>query len=329
MVLDAVVLRTWPHGEADLWVTVVSSPAGLLSGVAKNALKSQRRFTGALVTATREDLMVARRQGTWYLEEALVTEPFRRIKSTATGFALACYGIETVLATHPEGPASRDAFGELVELLEHLESGRADLPLTRLAWDVKLLAALGLLPEVESCVVCATEIGTGAAWFDGRAGGTLCRGHAAAPRGAPVDPGGTSRQCSGVAGGAGGRARREGGGREEPGGSLRAEDPARSGRRTGRVDPDDLRQLVEEGEPGVEAVGEDSRLKLGAEARRLLSALPGRPFPLLGEPGPKGPDRLAARRATDLLMMWHLPLKILSLRVLEQLSRRSTSRMRS
>ena len=52
---DAVVLRTWPVHEADLIVSFFSRDYGRMRGVAKAALKSRKRFGGALepMTMTR------------------------------------------------------------------------------------------------------------------------------------------------------------------------------------------------------------------------------------------------------------------------------------
>ncbi len=49
---EAVVLRTWPVHEADLIVSFFTRDYGRLRGVAKAALKSRKRFGGALEPMT-------------------------------------------------------------------------------------------------------------------------------------------------------------------------------------------------------------------------------------------------------------------------------------
>src|SRR5260370_12190051 len=49
---EAVVLRTYPLGEADLLVTLFTREEGKVRGVARAAKKSQRRFGGALEPLT-------------------------------------------------------------------------------------------------------------------------------------------------------------------------------------------------------------------------------------------------------------------------------------
>src|ERR1035441_6850861 len=57
---EAVVLRTWPVQEADLIVSFFTRDYGRVRGVAKSAMKSRKRFGGAL-----EPMTVAR---AWFAE---------------------------------------------------------------------------------------------------------------------------------------------------------------------------------------------------------------------------------------------------------------------
>jgi len=57
---EAVVLRTWPLHEADLIVSFFTRDYGRVKGVAKSALRSRKRFGGAL-----EPMTVAR---AWFAE---------------------------------------------------------------------------------------------------------------------------------------------------------------------------------------------------------------------------------------------------------------------
>src|SRR5580698_511005 len=58
---EAVVLRTWPVHDADLIVSFFTRDHGRVKGVAKAALKSRKRFGGAL-----EPMTLAR---AWFAEK--------------------------------------------------------------------------------------------------------------------------------------------------------------------------------------------------------------------------------------------------------------------
>src|SRR5262250_2803389 len=49
---EAIVLRTYPLREADLLVTLFTRQEGKVRGVARSAMKSKRRFGGALEPLT-------------------------------------------------------------------------------------------------------------------------------------------------------------------------------------------------------------------------------------------------------------------------------------
>ena len=57
---EAVVLRTWPVHEADLIVSFFTRDYGRMKGVAKAALKSRKRFGGALEPMTAGARLVCR-----------------------------------------------------------------------------------------------------------------------------------------------------------------------------------------------------------------------------------------------------------------------------
>src|SRR3954470_3651655 len=49
---EAIVLRTWPFEEADLLVSLLTREQGRIKGVARHAMRSRRRFGGALEPMT-------------------------------------------------------------------------------------------------------------------------------------------------------------------------------------------------------------------------------------------------------------------------------------
>ena len=50
---EAIVLRTWPFHEADLLVSLFTRDQGKVKGVARHAMKSRKRFGGALEPGTQ------------------------------------------------------------------------------------------------------------------------------------------------------------------------------------------------------------------------------------------------------------------------------------
>jgi recombinational DNA repair protein (RecF pathway) len=148
--ISAVVLSSRVQGEADLRVTLLSEEVGLVRTTAKNALKSQKRFMGALFPATAVEALLGTYGGHLYVEEALVAQGYRGLKSRALPYAVACYALESIPATHPESMAAQEVCPLIRDFLDYLDGIPADLPLVRLSWDVKLCLALGLPPSGSS-----------------------------------------------------------------------------------------------------------------------------------------------------------------------------------
>src|ERR1700739_4673066 len=60
---EAMVLRTWPFHEADLLVSLFTREQGRVKGVARHAMKSRRRFGGALEPMTHVRARYTERRG--------------------------------------------------------------------------------------------------------------------------------------------------------------------------------------------------------------------------------------------------------------------------
>src|SRR4029077_5720552 len=60
---EALILRTYPFHEADLLVTLFTRAEGKVRGVAKSAMKSKRRFGGALEPLTYVTARWAEKEG--------------------------------------------------------------------------------------------------------------------------------------------------------------------------------------------------------------------------------------------------------------------------
>jgi DNA repair protein RecO (recombination protein O) len=161
--------------------------------IAKGARRSRKRFPGALDLLCLAAVQVERRRphGMARLEQARLVEPFAALRADPARFALGCYVAELVDRLAPEGaggPEARRLFEATVGALRTIAAGRPDARL-RVLLEVRLLAALGLAPELARCVRCGRPLEAGApALFHVAEGGALCRscarpGDAAVPVG--------------------------------------------------------------------------------------------------------------------------------------------------
>jgi DNA repair protein RecO (recombination protein O) len=171
---EALVLRTYPFHEADLLVTLFTRAEGKLRGVAKHAMRSRRRFGGALEPLTyvmahwqeKEKQELARLDSFDILSSPLTLEV-----SYPRAVALS-YVAELIDQLLPEREPNDDIFRLALSVIRRLTPGSIWMPLTY--FDLWIVRLIGLLPDLHACVVCGTTLNGSKAWFHPLADGLLC-----------------------------------------------------------------------------------------------------------------------------------------------------------
>jgi len=151
---EAIVLRTYPLRESDLLVTLFTRMEGKVKGVARAAMKSRRRFGGALEPLTyvrafyddRERQELARLDSCEVIESPLATEV-----SYTRAVALA-HVAELLDELMPDREASDAVFRLSLAVLQELRAEAVWMPLTY--FELWMTRLMGFLPEFSDCVVC-------------------------------------------------------------------------------------------------------------------------------------------------------------------------------
>jgi DNA repair protein RecO (recombination protein O) len=191
---EAVVLRTWPVHEADLIVSFFTRDYGKLRGVAKSALKSRKRFGGAL-----EPMTVAR---AWFVErrgqELARLDQLEIIRSPLSApvdparLTVLSFFAEVLEEALPEHDPQETVFRLLSSVLEHTTSVCSEtvqpwMPLTYFClWMTRLM---GLLPDISHCTVCGEALHPAEVFFSAHADGLFCRVHRNGPGSPTTDLG--------------------------------------------------------------------------------------------------------------------------------------------
>jgi DNA repair protein RecO (recombination protein O) len=204
---EAVVLRTWPVHEADLIVSFFTRDYGRMKGVAKAALKSRKRFGGAL-----EPMTLAR---AWFAErprqELVRLDQLEILRSPLSApvdharMAVLSFYAEVIDEALPEHDPQETVYRLLVSVLEHTTAVQSDIvqhpsseppisgptttgpqssglpstgpwmPLTYFSlWMTRLM---GLLPDIAHCMVCGDALDAGQVSFNAMADGLYCSLH--------------------------------------------------------------------------------------------------------------------------------------------------------
>ncbi len=163
---EAIVLKLTPTGEADCVVHLLCKTRGRRSAFARGARKSRKRFVGALqpFSHIRAGFTIQRTQRLDRLDYAEVATPYLELREDLSRIALASYYCELLNVFLAEGELYPTEYALMRFFLNRLRQHPATLK-HRLFFELRLLDALGFLPDVQSCAEDGSAL-SGAAWFD-------------------------------------------------------------------------------------------------------------------------------------------------------------------
>jgi DNA repair protein RecO (recombination protein O) len=176
---EAIVLRVVDFGESDRIAHLLTPATSRLTVIAKGARRSRKRFPGTLDLFNRLAVQVDRRRAAALarLEQARLVDSFPALRTQPARFGLACYVAELIDRLAPEGAGGRDArrlFDVALGALRAISARPPDARL-RVLLELRVLAALGLGPELARCVRCGGALDAAApVAFHVAEGGPLC-----------------------------------------------------------------------------------------------------------------------------------------------------------
>ncbi|MDE3187090.1 MAG: DNA repair protein RecO [Acidobacteriota bacterium] len=174
---EAVVLRTWPVNEADLIVSFFTRDYGRVKGLAKSALKSRKRFGGALepMTVARAWFAERPRQELVRLDQLEIVRSPLSAPVDAVRMAVLSLYAELLDQALPEHDPQETVFRLLVSVLEQTTVEQPWMPLTYFQlWMTRLM---GLLPDITRCTACGEALHGDEISFSSHADGLFCALH--------------------------------------------------------------------------------------------------------------------------------------------------------
>jgi DNA repair protein RecO (recombination protein O) len=151
---EAIILRARAYGESDKIVTFLTDDAGKLTGIAKGAKNSRRRFANCLDPLTRVRVHFRARPGaSMVFMESCELLRAAGVFSEPRKFAYASYLVELVdQLTEDEHPV-RELYDLLTEALDEIQRGAATAAFLR-AFELRLLRHAGYDPQLSGCARC-------------------------------------------------------------------------------------------------------------------------------------------------------------------------------
>jgi DNA repair protein RecO (recombination protein O) len=172
-----VVLRTWPVHEADLIISFFTRDYGRMRGVAKSALKSRKRFGGALepMTLARAWFAERPRQELVRLDQLEIIRSPLSTPVDAVRMTVLSFYAEVLDEALPEHDPQETVFRLLVGVLEQTTVEQPWMPLTY--FQLWLTRLMGLLPDFAHCTACGEALQASEASFNMQGDGLFCSIH--------------------------------------------------------------------------------------------------------------------------------------------------------
>ncbi len=168
---QGIVLRSYPFGDADRVVVLLSPNQGKIRTVAKGVRKTKSRFGGRLEPFTHVDLVLYEGRNLDTITQVAVLEPFPHLRLDLDAVVAAGTMVEAADAVAQEGESSIRLFLLLQRGLKALEQGerRQDLITSFL---LKLADVVGVAPSLVQCASCGRMDDLHRFSFGG--GGSIC-----------------------------------------------------------------------------------------------------------------------------------------------------------
>lgn len=175
---EAIILKTFPLGEADRLVSFLGRTTGRMRGVATGARRLKNRFGSTLELLSHVQIWFVEREtrDLVRIQQCELLESFHKAQSDyalSTGLAVVSEVAEQVL---PEHEANEAMFRLILLTAREVERrGSWVLPVSYFAfWTVRLS---GWLPRLDACATCAKPFGEDAAYQAVWHPGLLCGEH--------------------------------------------------------------------------------------------------------------------------------------------------------
>jgi DNA repair protein RecO (recombination protein O) len=157
VVTPAVVLRSRPYGESDKIVSFFTELHGKVTGIAKGAKRSRRRFANSLEPFSLVSLRFQERANASlaFINACDLIRVFKSLTAHLDRIAHASYFMEITDGLVGERDENRAIFTHLTNGLSRLDEHGSSL-LSLIFFELKLLALAGYQPHLGQCRRCGT-----------------------------------------------------------------------------------------------------------------------------------------------------------------------------
>lgn len=171
-----IVLHEMAVKDNDKRIILFTKEAGKATVFARGARKPGSPFLASTQLMAYGEFDLVEGRSAYTLASSELVHAFHPLRSDMEKLALAMYFLEFADYAVQEGEPDPPLLLLLLRALSALEKGRMPARLVRRVFELKAMAAMGLSPWLDNCLVCR-ELAGGMV-FSVREGGLLCKAHA-------------------------------------------------------------------------------------------------------------------------------------------------------
>ena len=155
----AIVLDSLDHGESDLIVTFFCKHHGRLTGIAKGAKRSKKRFVNKLEIFSSLRILHSTPQNNRlsFIAEADLLDGFLTLRKNICCYTAASVIREFILLATKEIEGDEELYPLLIWAYEGLNNGHSPL-LVLILFLIRFYAIIGYSPQLENCLQCGQQI---------------------------------------------------------------------------------------------------------------------------------------------------------------------------
>ena len=170
---EGIIFRQTKMVQGRRMILLFTKKYGKISVGSNVGDKGRSRTALALKPFTFGNYQIYEGRNYYELDRADAVTSYYGIGEDLDRYAAAAYALELTEKVVPEGLPQPQVFDLLVSFLQELEQRKRKHETLLLAYEVKLLAVLGVFPELDTCVSCGKTSFAPAA-FSIKDGGVLC-----------------------------------------------------------------------------------------------------------------------------------------------------------
>lgn len=157
--INAVVLREVQYKDNDTIITLLTAEKGLMTATAKGILKMLSKNRPAIQLFCYSEFELAKYGNQYIVKSAFLKEQFYTLRNDIEKYALACYAAQAACNFCTEENDETNAFRLVLNTLAALNDKKSSKPLWQIkaAFELKLCAVCGFMPELYTCALCGCE----------------------------------------------------------------------------------------------------------------------------------------------------------------------------